>query len=102
MDRTVGSSLNGKENNFDFIRFYAALAVIFCHSFALTTQIKDPLQRFSNSRSSFGGSSVEIFFIISGILITQSFERSKDLTSYFRARILRIYPALIVVVLLTV
>ncbi len=41
---------------------------------------------------------VPIFFCISGFLIAQSFERNRSrLTNYFEARVLRIYPALVVV-----
>lgn len=35
-----------------------------------------------------------IFFVISGYLISRSFEKGHDLKNYFRNRILRIYPGL--------
>lgn len=102
MIRTVASCLQGRENNFDFIRFCAALAVMFAHSFDLTQSTKDPLYAFSSGKATFGTLAVAIFFIISGILISQSFDRSADLYTFLKARILRIYPALIVVVLICV
>lgn len=37
---------------------------------------------------------VPIFFVISGFLISRSWERSHDLSSYLRNRFIRIYPAL--------
>ena len=46
--------------------------------------------------------SVICFFIISGYLIFQSFQRSTGVVDYYWKRILRIYPALIVVLLLCV
>lgn len=102
MNQTIGTSLKGRENNFDFIRFYAALAVIFSHSFKLSTPAEDPLFNFSSGRVDFGTLSVAIFFTISGLLITQSFHRSSSTSRFIRARILRIYPALIITIGLTI
>jgi len=43
-----------------------------------------------------------MFFTISGFLVLASFDRSRDLVKFAKARALRIYPALIVCVLLMV
>lgn len=101
--RTIDELLNDRRNNFDFIRFIAATLVIFSHAYPLTgNNGAEPFGFLSNGQMSFGGLAVKIFFVISGFLITQSFDRSKDLLHYSKARILRIFPALIVVVLLSV
>jgi peptidoglycan/LPS O-acetylase OafA/YrhL len=42
------------------------------------------------------------FFIISGFFIFKSLQRSKNLLDYFKKRLLRLFPALFVVLLLTV
>jgi peptidoglycan/LPS O-acetylase OafA/YrhL len=55
----------------------------------------------TNSEANFGTSAVNIFFIISGFLVTQSFIR-KETREYFRARILRIFPGLITMIMLMV
>jgi len=103
MSNTIGARLSGRENNFDFIRFVAALAVIFSHSFYLTnTTEREPLTVFTSGRFDTASLSVATFFIISGFLITMSFQRAKSVYAYFEARFLRIYPALIVVILCTV
>lgn len=44
----------------------------------------------------FGDLAVDGFFVISGCLIAQSWERTPELAAYFRKRIVRIYPAFIV------
>src|SRR5690606_29965057 len=84
-----------------FIRLSAAIAVIYAHSYPLTSSFEDPLKNFSSDKISFGSLAVAIFFIISGLLISQSFHRS-DLLKFTVARILRIYHALVVITLLSV
>ncbi|WP_142255392.1 acyltransferase family protein [Bacillus sinesaloumensis] len=93
----------GRKNNFDIIRFFAATLVIYSHAFPLTGFDKsEPLKEFSKNQTTFGHLGVLIFFVISGFLITQSFDRNKNVSLFIKARILRIFPALIVVVLLSV
>jgi peptidoglycan/LPS O-acetylase OafA/YrhL len=93
-----------RKNNFDFIRLFSAIMVIFTHSFQVTTGTltSEPLHLITNGQITFGRLAVAVFFMISGYLITQSYERSNNLYSYFKARILRIFPALIVATLLTI
>ncbi len=88
-----------KNNNFDFIRLMAAIAVIFSHSYPLTGKTYEPLAVFSHGLTTFGGLAVSCFFIISGFLITRSYCQRHDLLVYLRARVLRIFPALIIAVL---
>lgn len=97
MDNTVGFLFgNGKENNFDIIRISASIIVIISHSFPLVG-LPDPLLRIIGYASG-GGLSVAVFFAISGFLVTRSIERN-SLSSYVIARTLRIFPALLVVLL---
>jgi peptidoglycan/LPS O-acetylase OafA/YrhL len=84
-------TLTGKDNNFDFIRFVAALLVIVNHSYYLLPVVEDPLLTFTSDRYNIGKIAVAIFFIISGILITQSFTRAKSLFNYFTSRALRLF-----------
>ncbi len=49
-----------------------------------------------------GSIAVDVFFIISGFLVTASIFSSKSAIEFIWARFLRIYPALLVMVLLTV
>lgn len=101
--RSIDELINDRKNNFDFIRFLAATLVIFSHAYPLTgIPGIEPFGILSNGLMSFGGLAVKVFFVISGFLITQSFDRSKNIFNYTKARILRIFPALIVVVLLSI
>jgi len=92
-------NIDNKNNNFDLLRIFAALLVIFSHSFALSGFV-EPKVPFTTG--SYGGLGVKIFFLISGFLITMSFLRRKDFFKYIYARCLRIFPGLITVVILTV
>jgi peptidoglycan/LPS O-acetylase OafA/YrhL len=83
-------------NNFDFLRLFAAALVVVGHGYALVGHA--PPKIFSISVSTFG---VITFFSISGYLIAGSWERQPRLFDFFLKRILRLFPALIVIVLLT-
>jgi peptidoglycan/LPS O-acetylase OafA/YrhL len=85
-----------KGGNFDAIRLIAASGVIFGHSFLFFGNPSDRLFQFANTLSV---CAVEIFFIISGYLVTQSFERSGDWLRFVLARSLRIFPGLVACIL---
>lgn len=89
-------------NNFDFLRFFFAVAVILSHSYALLWGGKyEPFMRITGGQVNLGQLAVDSFFIISGFLVTHSWLRSTSTLSYFKKRALRIYPAFVVAVLLT-
>jgi peptidoglycan/LPS O-acetylase OafA/YrhL len=90
------------ENNFNLIRFLAAYAVLFSHCFVLVTGSGSNEPLLATLNYSLGGIAVDIFFVTSGFLITGSLLRRNNFIAYFKARALRIYPALCVVILLTV
>ncbi len=94
---------NERNNSFHFLRFLAASFVIITHSYVLLGLPEhDLMVRLTNGTTSFSRLGVWIFFVISGYLIMGSAERSKTVVSYVFRRVLRIFPALIVVVLVTV
>ncbi len=82
----------GKDNNLNLLRFAAASLVTFSHSYPLSGNPVEPLYPWGPS---FGYVAVDIFFVISGLLITQSFLKA-DIGFFIYRRIIRIYPALIV------
>ncbi len=98
-ERRVEHFCGGRDNNFNLLRFLAASAVIFSHSYAIAIQ-KDPF--FSILGANIGHVAVDAFFVISGFLIARSFDRRRSLSQYMKARFLRIFPALWVMLLLTV
>jgi peptidoglycan/LPS O-acetylase OafA/YrhL len=84
-------------NNFDLLRILAASQVVVFHTIA-HMGLQPP--RFSGVIAAFPG--VPVFFALSGYLISTSFERTHNVQSYARNRLLRIIPALWCVVITTV
>ncbi len=94
--------INSKDNNFNLIRMLAAFAVLFSHSFALATgnAQNEPLRTLLGITP--GHIAVDIFFITSGLLVARSLFYRKNLLEFAAARALRIYPGLIVAVIICV
>ena len=84
-------------NNFDCIRILAAVAVLFSHHFALTGQSEPSFFGLHSA----GGIAVVIFFVISGYLVTSSWYNDPHFLRFSLRRILRIWPALVAVTVLT-
>ncbi|MDB5272158.1 MAG: hypothetical protein JWO58_525 [Chitinophagaceae bacterium] len=91
-----------KKNNFDLIRLFAAVQVLIIHaSEHLQLEHSGAAAIFIRLLSFFPG--VPVFFTISGFLIMWSYERNRDkLLSFYTNRLLRIYPALWVCLIVTI
>lgn len=85
-----------RSNNLDALRLVGALAVIFGHAYHIVGR---PFENPIVAGYPVQTLGVVIFFSISGYLITASWSRTKNPISYLAARSLRIFPALVVVVL---
>lgn len=85
-------------NNLNFIRLVVAILVIYSHAFPLSKGGHDILYSLGWS---FGSFSVSVFFFLSGLLVTNSFENSKNIFEYIFSRFIRIMPAYIVVILIS-
>ncbi len=99
---SLATLVGDRENNFNLIRFLAASGVLFSHSFALSSgdKLTEPMN--ASLGITFGYIAVDVFFLTSGFLISASLLARASLSSFTIARMLRIYPALVVAVLLTV
>lgn len=85
-------------NNLNAIRLAAAWMVLYGHSFVFLG-LREPLFM---TWLPLGPLGVFIFFAISGYLVSESWDRDPHLLRFFRRRLLRILPGLVVCVLLTV
>jgi peptidoglycan/LPS O-acetylase OafA/YrhL len=82
----------GRDNNLNLLRFTAATAVVYAHSFGVLDRTSDEIF-YSIYGIGLGDIGVDAFFVVSGFLVTKSF-CSKDFRNFVWARIMRIYPAL--------
>ncbi len=88
----------GRSTNIQLIRFIAACMVVLSHAFGLGNGTLDALQRITSEQISLGRLAVDIFFILSGFYCTKSILRISNTKEYYKSRIKRIFPPLIVVV----
>ncbi|HVN51022.1 MAG TPA: acyltransferase, partial [Acidimicrobiales bacterium] len=87
---------------FDVIRIVAALMVVFSHAFT-TTGVHEPQPvHLGRLGVTWGHIGVAIFFVTSGFLVTESWRRRPGAGGYLRKRLLRIWPAFLVVLALCV
>lgn len=92
---TINDVISGRDNNYNLLRFLAACFIAFYHCYFMSLG-----PEFSDERypALYQASQIVLnfFFIISGFLIAQSFERRRDLVSYVTARCLRLLPGVFV------
>lgn len=83
-----------RKNSFTLIRFILALIVLFRHCMDSSVQPAFvPVKSFFASQDA-----VCLFFLISGLLVTASCERSPSVTAYAAKRLRRIFPLYLVAV----
>jgi peptidoglycan/LPS O-acetylase OafA/YrhL len=100
---TIGDLAKSRDNNFNLLRFLAASAVLLSHCWPLTlgSNATEPLARIFSGLT-LGTSSVLVFFAISGFLVASSWERNPSAWAFLVARVLRIYPGLTTMLVLSV
>lgn len=97
---TLAAAWDSGRNNFNLMRLFAAWLVIYGHAWAITaTGGQDLVTRLTQFKFA-GGVAVDVFFVISGLLIAASLQRN-NLGSFLASRALRILPALAVCVALS-
>lgn len=99
---TLGDVAHGRDNNFNLIRFCAALAVLISHAFAVAggSGSAEPMRHTLGLTWAY--MAVDVFFLTSGFLVTASLLTRRSAVSFAWARALRIFPALWVMLALTV
>jgi peptidoglycan/LPS O-acetylase OafA/YrhL len=103
---SIGPSSIGigqRVNNFDAVRLVAALSVVFSHSFLIAegSEANEPFARITGNQCILGLVGVFVFFIISGYLVTESYCRQPAPGRFLVRRMLRIFPGLLVNVLIS-
>lgn len=92
--KMLSDLLPGRSNNLNLIRMVAASMVLVSHAHTIVTgdAANEPL--VAQTGEALGKYAVIVFFGISGLLITRSFDRNPDPLRYLAARVLRLWPGL--------
>ena len=95
------AAISFKGPGFDQIRIAAATVVLLhhCRGIEYADIRVDPLFHYSGGYIHFGFLALAVFFAISGFLVTPSLLRSENVIDFASHRILRIFPALTVIVI---
>jgi peptidoglycan/LPS O-acetylase OafA/YrhL len=83
-------------NNFNLLRWVAAVLVILSHAYGLRHPAGFYPRAALLSSQGLGWAAVNVFFVMSGYLIAGAAQRDPDPLRFLRNRALRIYPGLIV------
>ncbi|HEY4297710.1 MAG TPA: acyltransferase, partial [Paraburkholderia sp.] len=86
-----------RSNNFDLVRLLAAVAVVYGHSYLL--QAPDGSTDWVQNAlgfDGFGALGVYAFFLLSGLLVTASYDRQRSAPRFVALRIARLWPAVAV------
>ena len=87
-------------NNLDLLRLILATSVVFLHLKHLSGN--QELYYWFGHLDWLSSRAVPAFFIVSGFLIFMSFDKSTNVKDYTRARVLRLYPAFFLLIVLCV
>ncbi|MEA9556928.1 acyltransferase [Xanthomonas nasturtii] len=93
----VAEGLARRQDNFLWLRIVAAILVIYGHSFHIAPNGAAKEVFVSMGWQIYSGDiAVNMFFVISGFMIAGSFVRQPDLWEFMKARVLRVFPAFFV------
>lgn len=99
---TLGQAYLLRQDNFLLVRLLAAWLVIYGHASAITGNPDPDIILQALQRKFAGGVGVDMLFIVSGFLVTSSAAAGKGMVYFLGARLLRLYPGLLVCVAATV
>lgn len=94
---SLAARSRGRDNHFNLIRMIAASGVLVSHAWPLSlgSETPEPLETLLRG-DNLGRLCVFIFFAVSGFFITRSFIERRSLRDFVTARVLRLFPGLLV------
>lgn len=81
-------------NNFNAVRLGAALAVVISHAFPLATGVSTTEPLIGVTYFTLGQHAVNLFFMLSGLVVAASLDRSPSYLAFAQRRLLRVLPGL--------
>lgn len=99
--RSLAHRLEPADNSFHLIRLVAAAAVLFSHAWPTLGGHTAPEPLSVLTGHSLGWHAVNVFFVLSGLLVSASAARAASVWDFAAARALRIYPGLVVCAVFT-
>ena len=96
---SLGRHAQGRDNNLNLLRFAAASLVLLSHCWPLTQGTPDNEPAMQLFGLELGRMAVWVFFALSGFLVASSWERRPSVRAFFMARMRRIFPGLIMMLL---
>lgn len=102
MKTLLSDKLRLRSSNVNLLRFIAAIAVIICHSYAITSNREDLVSVYTNGQCNLGGIAVAVFFVLSGLYVAKSLSKEHSTRTFLWKRCKRIFPQLWIVVILSV
>ena len=97
---TFSELIENPNNNLNLVRLLAASAVTYSHAYILTGHANSEPWFELTGTQTFAYLAVFVFFVISGLLISRSFDHNPNIGHYIGSRALRIYPAMFLSLLL--
>ncbi len=99
--RVLADALDGRDNAVGLLRLVLAAMVIVSHTYYLGYGTPDPLAGWARGRLNLGDLAVAGFFVLSGMLVSASWQRLRSTPRYLWHRFLRIMPAFWACLILT-
>ncbi len=95
--------VRARNHQFDALRIVFATLVLLSHAFELTdgSASRELLSRATHGATTFGGFAVDGFFLLSGFLIVQSWDKYPHFWDFLSKRLLRIVPGYFVAITLS-
>ncbi len=90
------SYIEGRNNNFNLLRMIGALTIMFAHAMFITIGDDINFETYP-VKYTLGITTLNLFFVLSGMLVTASWMKHSDVITYAVSRIMRIIPGLMVV-----
>jgi peptidoglycan/LPS O-acetylase OafA/YrhL len=98
----LSDALANRANNLDLLRLLAALAVIYGHAPGIIgTRSMGDISGLTAGNDYSGSLAVKFFFFASGLVVTNSYMRNPAPVAWGIARVFRIFPALILALVVT-